>query len=99
MSLRDVPETVRDEVLSSCKLVFKILQEEGELTYSEIVDETTLPESTVRWRLDRLQKFDVVEQQFSVDDAPVRRYRIRKRVEKETIDSSEYYVPLLRCDS
>ncbi len=64
----------------SAKLVATVLEEKGELTQSEIAEETMLPPRTVRYALSRLEDAEVVASRFSFADA-------RKRLYVLTIDS------------
>lgn len=58
----------------SAKLVYKILEYEDPLTYSEIVSETGLPESTVSDSLERLRNLDAVVRQHCPHDARMQIY-------------------------
>lgn len=69
MSLRDAPSGVRDDVPPSAKLVWKILEEQGELTQQDLVDETQLPVRTVRRAVEQLEDVGAVERRFSTTDA------------------------------
>lgn len=69
MSLRDAPPSVRDEVPPSAKLVWKVLEDEGELAQQDLVDETQLPARTVRRAVEQLEEVGAVERRFSTTDA------------------------------
>jgi len=53
----------------SCKLVYLVLQEDGAVTLSELIDKTTLPNRTVRRAISRLVDRDLVERRPFVGDA------------------------------
>ena len=50
-------------------LVYKILEFQGPLTYSELLDEAKLPESTLKDALQTLRDHDLVVRQYHSDDA------------------------------
>lgn len=60
----------------SAKLVAKTLEYEGELTQSQLVYRTLLPERTVRDALTRLEKNQVVTSRASPMDARQRLYSL-----------------------
>jgi transcriptional antiterminator len=62
----------------SAKLVYKTLEYEGELTQSQLVDETLLSARTVRYALTELQDRDVVREEIYFADARKRLYSLRK---------------------
>lgn len=61
------------------KYVYKVLDYEGPLTYGEIIEETGLPESTVKRAVRRLRERGLIESETVYDDLRKKRYR---RVEK-----------------
>ena len=75
-SLRDGPESVREELPPSCKLTYLVLQANGRLTQQELVEKTALSPRTVRYAVDRLEEADVIASEWSVEDARQRQYRI-----------------------
>lgn len=60
----------------SAKLVYKTLEYEGELTQSQLVDETLLSARTVRYALTELQDRDVVREEIYFADARKRLYSL-----------------------
>lgn len=57
-----------DELPPSAKLVFKVLEYNGEMTQKEIADETRLSVRTVRYALNRLKEKDLVKEVPCFDD-------------------------------
>lgn len=68
----------------SAKLVYKTLEYEGELTQSQLVEETRLSARTVRYALTELQDRDVVDEEIYFADARKRLYSL-----KATNDTSD----------
>lgn len=68
----------------SAKLVYKTLEYEGELTQSQLADETLLSARTVRYALTELQDRNVVREGIYFADARKRLYSL-----KAADDSSE----------
>nr|WP_236045019.1 winged helix-turn-helix transcriptional regulator [Halomicroarcula nitratireducens] len=60
----------------SAKLVYKTLEYEGELTQSQLVDETRLSVRTVRYALGELQDRDIVREEIYFADARKRLYSL-----------------------
>lgn len=60
----------------SAKLVYKTLEYEGELTQSQLVDETLLSARTVRYALTELQDRDMVDEEIYFADARKRLYSL-----------------------
>lgn len=60
----------------SAKLVFKVLEWNGELTQRQIVEESMLPQRTVRYALTELESEDLVEKRLSFRDARQRLYSL-----------------------
>lgn len=63
----------------SAKLVYKVLEYEGELTQSEIAAESRLCPRTVRYALKRLERNGVVDSRVHLEDARQSVYRIADR--------------------
>ena len=57
------------ELPPSAKLVAKILELDGPLPQGELVEESLLPQRTVRYALNRLEECDLVEARYSLVDA------------------------------
>lgn len=53
----------------SAKLVYKVLEYDGEMTQSQLVKETRLSARTVRYALDELQSVDAIEKDIYFADA------------------------------
>lgn len=70
-----VKDAVR-EMPPSAKLVFKVLQTEGELTPQQLAEETYLPPRTVRYALKTLEEGDVIDSRFNFTDARQRLYSL-----------------------
>lgn len=62
----------------SAKLVFKVLEMEGELTQRQLTERTLLPARTVRYALSELEQRGVVEKRFSFADARQRCYSLTR---------------------
>lgn len=60
-SLRELPP--------SAKLVAKVLQTAEPLSQGQLVEESLLPDRTVRYALNRLAESDLVESRYSFTDA------------------------------
>ena len=60
----------------SAKLVYKVLEYEGELTQAEIASESRLCPRTVRYALGKLEARDVVDSRIHLEDARQSVYRI-----------------------
>lgn len=58
----------------SAKLIYLILQYEGQLTKSELLEKTMLSRSTVHAGIDQLFSCDVIEKRTSLQDARERVY-------------------------
>lgn len=57
------------ELPPSAKLVAKVLETDAPLSQGELVDESLLPDRTVRYALNRLEDSDLVDSRYSLDDA------------------------------
>lgn len=62
----------------SAKFVYKTLEYEGELTQSQLVDETLLSARTVRYALTELQDRNLIRDEIYFADARKRLYSLRK---------------------
>lgn len=60
----------------SAKLVFKVLERNGELTQQRIVEESMLPQRTVRCALGELESAGIVGRELSFRDARQRLHSI-----------------------
>lgn len=61
----------------SAKLVYKTLEYEGQMTQSQLAEESLLPQRTVRHALGKLEDADVVEESIYLMDARKSSYRLR----------------------
>lgn len=66
--MTEAPSALED-LPPSAKFVYKVLQYEGPLTQSELVDETHLPQVTVRSAIDRLEDAGLVDNNYDLTDA------------------------------
>ena len=57
------------ELPPSAKLVAKVLETEAPLSQGGLAEESLLPDRTVRYALNRLEKQDLVESRYSFRDA------------------------------
>lgn len=69
----------------SCKLVYIVLDEKGELTQKEICEESLLAQRTVRHALTRLVDIGLVEDRISFADARQRIYSLTTTGEEASI--------------
>lgn len=69
----------------SAKLVFKVLEWNGELTQRQIVEESMLPQRTVRYALSELENEDLVEKRLSFRDARQRLYSLAETDTERTV--------------
>lgn len=69
----------------SAKLVFKVLDWNGELTQRQIVEESMLPQRTVRYALTELESEDLVEKRLSFRDARQRLYSLAETNTERTL--------------
>ena len=60
----------------SAKLVYKVLEYNGQLTQKGIVEESLLSARTVRYALDRLRDEDIVRERLYIQDARKRLYHL-----------------------
>ena len=78
--------TFMDKIKSyppSVKFVFKILEFKGILTQKEIIDETYLPDRTVRYALNKLKIEGIVEERLHRKDARQVLYMIKEPIEED----------------
>ena len=66
------------ELPPSAKLVAKVLEHSGALTHAALVDESLLPDRTVRYALQRLEDAGLVDARLSFRDARKRVYFLRR---------------------
>jgi len=57
------------ELPPSAKLVAKVLETEAPLSQGQLVEESLLPDRTVRYALNRLDDADLVDSRYSLTDA------------------------------
>ena len=67
----------------SVKFVLKILELKGTLTQKEIIDETYLPDRTVRYALNKLKIEGIVEERLHRKDARQVLYMIKEPIEED----------------
>lgn len=60
----------------SAKLVYKVLEWNGELTQRQIAEESMLPQRTVRHALTKLENEDLIDKRLSFRDARQRLYSL-----------------------
>lgn len=65
------------DLAPSAKLVYKVLEHNGQLTQQQIAEESLLPDRTVRHALSELESVDVVEEQIYFADARQRLYNLQ----------------------
>jgi predicted transcriptional regulator len=58
-----------EELPPSAKLVAKVLETEAPLSQGQLVDESLLPDRTVRYALNRLEESELVGSRYSYHDA------------------------------
>lgn len=61
----------------SAKLVFKVLEEEGRLTQTQLASHTLLSPRTIRYALNQLQEIDIVNEEVNFKDARKRIYSLQ----------------------
>lgn len=66
------------EMPPSAKLVAKVLETESALSQGQLVDESLLPDRTVRYALNRLEEVDLVESRYSFQDARKQVYSLTR---------------------
>ena len=66
------------ELSPSAKLVYKVLEYEGELTQSALAEETRLCARTVRYALSKLENNELIDRRVHVRDARQSVYRISR---------------------
>ncbi|WP_135536916.1 MULTISPECIES: winged helix-turn-helix transcriptional regulator [Halostella] len=65
------------DLAPSAKLVYKVLEHNGQLTQQQIAEESLLPDRTVRHALSELESNEVVEEQIHFADARQRLYNLQ----------------------
>ena len=73
-TLCDGPDALED-LPPSAKLVYLVLEQQGEATTTELSEKTLLPPRTVRYALRVLRNHDLVERRLDYGDARKRPYR------------------------
>lgn len=76
-------DTELTDLAPSAKLVYKVLEIEGELTQKEIVEETRMAPRTVRYALKQLESIGVVEENIHLPDARQSLYRVTESDQKK----------------
>lgn len=80
--LRDLGEKEFEERLRelppSAKFVAKMLERDGPLSQGGLVEETLLPDRTVRYALNRLEEEGLVASRYSFEDARKQVYSLRQ---------------------
>ncbi|MWV39228.1 MarR family transcriptional regulator [Natrialba sp. INN-245] len=72
----DGSSTAISELSPSAKLVYKVLEYEGEMTQEQIVSESRLCSRTVRYALGKLEESGLVASRVHLEDARQSKYRI-----------------------
>lgn len=88
ISLSSAPESVREDVPSSSKLVWMYLAAEGESTLDDIVDGTQLTPRTARNAIARLEKVEAVTKR-PADQGTCLLYDVRGRDEAASTASED----------
>lgn len=65
------------ELPPSAKLIAKVLEIDSPLTHTELVEESLLPDRTVRYALDRLERAGLVDARTNYRDTRKQLYAIR----------------------
>lgn len=84
VTVADAPDRI-EEFPPSCKLVWLVLANAGELTQQDLVEETMLAPRTTRWALERLEDARVVESRPSTEDARQDYYSLQEGEEAVSI--------------
>ena len=72
----DDPTRKLSDLPPSAKLVAVVLDHEGPLSQTELIEETLLPQRTAREALDRLEERGLLERRVSYTDARKRLYSL-----------------------
>ncbi|MHA2353342.1 MAG: ATP-NAD kinase [Candidatus Thorarchaeota archaeon] len=72
-------EDVAHELPPSAKLVFKVLEYQGQLSQKEIIEETMLPPRTVRYALSLLMSEELVTKKLSLRDSRQGLYHVTNK--------------------
>jgi DNA-binding MarR family transcriptional regulator len=75
LSEEEFDERLR-ELPPSAKLVAKVLETDAPLSQREVAEESLLPDRTVRYAINRLEKAELVESRYSFHDARKRVYAL-----------------------
>lgn len=73
----EAPESLYD-LPPSAKLVFKVLEEEGQLTQAQLASHSLLAPRTVRYALNELREIDAVNEEVDFRDARKRIYSLER---------------------
>jgi len=65
------------DLAPSAKLVYKVLEHNGQLTQQQIAEESLLPSRTVRHALSELDSVDAIEERIHFQDARQRLYDLQ----------------------
>ncbi|WP_121823365.1 winged helix-turn-helix transcriptional regulator [Halostella salina] len=65
------------DLAPSAKLVYKVLEHNGQLTQQQIAEESLLPARTVRHALSELESVDAIEERIHFQDARQRLYDLQ----------------------
>jgi DNA-binding MarR family transcriptional regulator len=58
-----------EELPPSARLVYRVLESDGELTQKAIISRTFLPPRTVRYAIGRLRRANIITERFCFSDA------------------------------
>jgi len=72
--MQETAPTQLEDLPPSAKLVYYVLDKEGEMTQTELCSETRLPPRTVRHAVEELQEIDALEEGVFLQDARKRLY-------------------------
>ncbi|MHA2058597.1 MAG: hypothetical protein ACW979_13310, partial [Candidatus Thorarchaeota archaeon] len=75
----ETAEDVAHELPPSAKLVFKVLEYQGQLSQKEIIEETMLPSRTVRYALSLLMSEGLVSKKLSLRDSRQGLYNVTNK--------------------
>ena len=69
----------------SAKLVYKVLETNGQLTQKDLIRETSLPSRTVRYALNRLRAEEFLIERYYFIDARQSLYGLNTKPEEEVV--------------
>jgi len=69
----------------SAKLVYKVLETNGQLTQKDLIRETSLPSRTVRYALNRLRTEEILIEHYYFTDARQSLYGLNTKPQEEVI--------------